>query len=85
MITVELDNFSLKESYGLDSTLSLNMGSRIYEVPVDMDCIPRTFDCNLVSETNEAVSADEIARYFSNFDNWSQVPNQLRHTLAALI
>ena len=34
--------FSFKDSVGLDSTLSFNSGSRIYEVPVQMDLSPGT-------------------------------------------
>ena len=35
--------FSFKDSIGLDSTLSFNSSSRIYEIPVQMDLTPGTY------------------------------------------
>ena len=38
--TLDSNLFSFKDNAGLDSTLSLNSGTRIYEVPVQMDLTP---------------------------------------------
>lgn len=39
-VSFDSNLFSFKDSIGLDSTLSFNSGSRIYEVPVQMDLAP---------------------------------------------